>query len=146
MLPPPMPKPCKDYAAPIGSGLKLKDCRVGMRIRNTNYSQNGEGTITSVLIPDKTIEVMWDVMGRIKHDPSALQYFTPVSSGDKKEPRTWMGYVAYLVLCALGTFLVAYLGNNGHHVLAWLIALGWFPLGVYFLRRFVLSRSKFLST
>lgn len=144
MLPPPMPKPREDYMAPIGSGLKLKDCREGMRIRNTNYSQNGEGTITKVF--SDTIEVMWDVMGRIKHDPSALNYFTPVSPCDQKEPRTWVAYVTYLVLCAFVTFLLAYLGNNGHHVLAWLIVLGWLPIGVYILRRFVLSRSSFLSS
>lgn len=53
--------------------MQLSECRVGMRIRNTHYAQNGIGTITRVF-PDH-LEINWDVMGLVLHPREALDYF-----------------------------------------------------------------------
>lgn len=104
ILPPPMSKKQENLCCgPIlhNNGLKLRDCHVGMRIRNLNYVQNGEGTITKVL--HDTIEVMWDVMGRIEHAPSALQYFVSVD-------QTWQQSFAIIAFYGLVAVIVTAIG------------------------------------
>jgi hypothetical protein len=69
--------------------MKPQDFYVGQRVCNTDYPQNGEGTITALVSNNDGLEVEWDredmkamgINGKVQHCPCppAVDNIAPVS-------------------------------------------------------------------